>query len=93
MAASTSARQANGLLPVSASQTSGNAVRQTTAKPSIPKLKIIIRRLPPGLTEEEFTAALGDEWKVGKGKVDWFLYKPGKDSTEYAILSLSESSH
>jgi regulator of nonsense transcripts 3 len=51
-------------------------------KPPTAKLKLIVRRLPPGLTEDEFATILSDEWKVGNGKVDWFLYKPGKDSTE-----------
>jgi regulator of nonsense transcripts 3 len=75
----------NGLLPITASQTSGNASsnsRQSVAKPALSKLKIIVRRLPSGLTEAEFAATLGDAWEVGHGKVDWFLYKPGKDSTE-----------
>lgn len=69
---------------MSASQTSGNSAKPpvTNNLPS-PKLKIIVRRLPPGLTEAEFTLALGDDWKLGKGRVDWFLYKAGKDSKEY----------
>lgn len=46
------------------------------------RLKVIVRRLAPGLTEAEFSKVLGDEWKVGGGKVDWFLYKAGKDSKE-----------
>lgn len=43
---------------------------------------MIVRRLPPGLTQEEFDAALGEEWKTNGGKVDWALYKPGKISKE-----------
>ncbi|KAK4223194.1 Smg-4/UPF3 family-domain-containing protein [Podospora fimiseda] len=43
--------------------------------------KVVVRRLPPGMTEEEFVTILGDEWKVGNGKVDWFSYAPGKIST------------
>lgn len=83
MAESASTRpQSNGLLPVTASQTSGNVVRQHAMKPPVGKLKLIVRRLPPGLTEDEFAIILSDEWKVGNGKVDWFLYKPGKDSAE-----------
>jgi regulator of nonsense transcripts 3 len=77
--------QTNGLLPVTASQTSGNATRPVAAKPPAPKLKVIVRRLAPCLTEAEFTSILGDEWKLGQGKVDWFLYKPGKESKEYAL--------
>lgn len=71
----------NGILTVTASQTShtrpGGAVKVN------PKLKVIIRRLPPGLTETEFTSILGDDWKLGNTRVDWFLYKAGKDSKEY----------
>ena len=33
---------------------------------------------------DEFELALGDEWKLGAGKVDWKLFKPGKVSKEYA---------
>jgi regulator of nonsense transcripts 3 len=28
---------------------------------------------------------LGDEWKVGAGKVDWLEYKKGKVSKEYVL--------
>ncbi|KAF4629781.1 hypothetical protein G7Y89_g8363 [Cudoniella acicularis] len=100
MAASSSQgnRQANGVLPVPASQT-GNA--RSGPKPPAPKLKVIIRRLPPGLTETEFVSVLGDEWKLGQGKVDWYLYKPGKDSKDpskpsrpsRAYLHLTNESH
>ena len=44
--------------------------------------KVVVRRLPPLLTEEEFFKILGDEWKVGHGKVDWFSYWPGKSSQQ-----------
>jgi regulator of nonsense transcripts 3 len=73
----------NGVLAVTASQTSGNILKSTASKLATPKLKVIIRRLPPGLTEAEFTSVLGEEWALDQGKVDWFLYKPGKDSKEY----------
>ncbi|KAL8693594.1 MAG: hypothetical protein Q9224_003724 [Gallowayella concinna] len=46
------------------------------------RLKIVIRRLPPGLSQEEFEASLGDDWKAGKGRVDWAAYKPGKVSKD-----------
>lgn len=48
-------------------------------------MKLIVRRLAPGLTEAEYLSVLDDEWKVGQGKVDWFQYKPGKDSKEYVL--------
>ncbi|KAL8895185.1 MAG: hypothetical protein Q9207_008271 [Kuettlingeria erythrocarpa] len=49
-----------------------------------PRLKLVIRRLPPGLTEAEFQTALGSEWKVGNGKVDWAIFKAGKVSKDPA---------
>lgn len=48
-------------------------------------MKLVIRRLPPGLTQSEFTAILGPEWELGNGKVDWFSYAPGKVSQEYGV--------
>jgi regulator of nonsense transcripts 3 len=47
-------------------------------------LKVVVRRLAPALTEAEFMKLIGEEWKVGAGRVDWFSYKPGKVSIEYA---------
>ncbi len=78
--------QANGLLPVAGAQAYGNGnPRQAAARAPSQKLKVLVRRLAPGLTEEEFMAVLGEEWKVGQGKVDWFQYMPGKLSREYDI--------
>jgi regulator of nonsense transcripts 3 len=51
--------------------------------------KVVVRRLPPGMTEAEFTSILGAEWAVGKGSVDWFSYAPGKVSSEYGSLTPS----
>jgi regulator of nonsense transcripts 3 len=82
------AKQANGVLAISASQTSGNAVKPSPTKSVSPKLKVVVRRLAPGLTEGEFTTILGDEWKAGQGKVDWFSYAPGKDSKKYGYPNL-----
>lgn len=42
------------------------------------RLKVVVRRLPPGLTQNEFEKELGDEYKVGAGKVDWMEYRLGK---------------
>ncbi|TAQ87972.1 hypothetical protein B7494_g3701 [Chlorociboria aeruginascens] len=79
---------ANGLLPINVSQTASNSSKPVPAvKPPAPKLKVVIRRLAPGLTEAEFTTILGEEWKLGQGKVDWLSYKPGKDSTDPSKLS------
>lgn len=79
----TSRAQGSGLLQVTAAQTAGNAAKPSPSKVSGPRLKVVIRRLAPGLTEAEFAKLLGDEWKLGQGKVDWFSYKSGKDSKEY----------
>lgn len=74
--------RAGGVLPINAA-----ATKKEKAKPSprsqAPRLRLIIRRLPPGLTEAEFWSALGEEWLVGKGKVDWAAFKEGKVSKEY----------
>ncbi|RKF53464.1 putative nonsense-mediated mrna decay protein [Golovinomyces cichoracearum] len=59
-----------------------DAPRQKTVTPSVSRLKFLIRRLPPGLTQEEFMSTLGPEWKVGQGRVDWALFKPGKISRD-----------
>ena len=45
---------------------------------------MVVRRLPPGLTQAEFESALGEDWKIGAGKVDWSVYKAGKISKEYS---------
>lgn len=54
----------------------------TQPRSNMPRLKLVVRRLPPGSTQEEFELSLGDEWKVGCGRVDWAVYKPGKVSKE-----------
>lgn len=79
----------NGVLPVPAAvlqrQIPPNNARGPPArKPTPPRLKVVIRRLPPGLTEAEFFSAIpnGEQWKSGAGKVDWFDYKAGKVSKE-----------
>lgn len=53
----------------------------TPTKAASPRLKVIIRRLPPGLTEQEFYTCLGEEWKRGE-RVDWASFKAGKVSKE-----------
>ena len=77
--------RANGVLSIPASATqkrSATAPVKPFAKPITPRLKIVIRWLPPALTSAEFEAALGDHWKTNGGKVDWALYKEGKVSKE-----------
>lgn len=53
-------------------------------RPPAPKLRMIVRRLPPGLIEAEFWEAIGPEWKVGGGKLDWAAFRPGKISKDLA---------
>lgn len=81
---------ANGVLPVpaaalqknTAQSNSNGAPRAASNRSQQPRLKLVVRRLAPGLTQQEFELALGDEWKLGQGKVDWFTYKAGKISKE-----------
>ena len=72
-------------IPAAATQKSTPAAKKAP-KPPAPRLKLIIRRLPPGLTQAELEESLGSEWKVGGGKVDWVQYKPGKVSKEYELV-------
>ena len=75
--------QTNGVLPINPSQTNPKAQKPPSHNRTAgPKLKVVIRRLAPALTELEFKASLGDEWALGGGRVDWFSYKIGKDSKE-----------
>ncbi|KAF2162666.1 hypothetical protein M409DRAFT_26904 [Zasmidium cellare ATCC 36951] len=67
--------RASGVLPVNA------ATRAAAIKGPQPRLKLEVRRLPPGLTLTEFEEILGDEWKLGNGKVDWREYRQGKVKT------------
>lgn len=62
----------SGVLAVSA------AARAAPKKVSTARLKLEIRRLPPGLTLSEFEDILGPEWKLGSGRVDWREYRQGK---------------
>jgi regulator of nonsense transcripts 3 len=47
-----------------------------------PRLKLIIRRLPPGLTESEYQTAIGPEWSLGQGRVDYYVWASGKTSRD-----------
>ena len=74
----------NGVLPVQVLQKNTSAPAPRGPKAPSPRLKLICRRLPPGLTRPEFESALGPEWKVGQGKVDWLNYRKGKVSKDLA---------
>jgi len=76
-------RKTNGNHSVTSSQSGADPSSKTSkAKAPVEGEKVVIRRLPPGLTEEEFSAILGDTWKSGNGKVGWYRYEKGKISTE-----------
>lgn len=76
------AKPTGGVLQIPATATQKNAPAKKAPKPPAPRLKLLVRRLPPGLTKEEFRHAVGEEWSAGTGKVDWFQYRPGKVSKE-----------
>ncbi|KAF4554803.1 Smg-4/UPF3-like protein [Elsinoe fawcettii] len=73
-----SASSANGSAPTPAGIINVNPATLQSPAAKSARLKVVVRRLPPGLTREEFDVAFGDEWKVGAGKVDWIEYRPGK---------------
>ncbi|EHA47593.1 hypothetical protein MGG_03912 [Pyricularia oryzae 70-15] len=78
------ARQA-GVLPVSAANVkdqAGTSQKSGRGKAPIEGQKIVIRRLPPGISEEEVLKYLEDEWQPNKGKVGWFSFMPGKTSND-----------
>ncbi|KHN98274.1 Regulator of nonsense-mediated decay, UPF3 [Metarhizium album ARSEF 1941] len=52
------------------------------SKPQNEGEKVVVRRLPPGMTKQEFISIVGPEWEVSRGKVDWFSYVAGKISTD-----------
>ncbi len=82
--------RSNGVLSIPASATqkkSGGGTEAPASRAPLARLKIIIRRLPPGLTQSELDEALGDEWRTGGDKVDWAVYKEGKVSKEYGRAS------
>lgn len=75
-----------GVLPVTAAQTK-KPVKQLQPQLPAPRLRLIIRRLPPGLTETEFWNCLGTEWQANQGKIDVAAFKPGKISRDLAKSS------
>ncbi|KAL6719530.1 hypothetical protein ACLMJK_003771 [Lecanora helva] len=82
--------RSSGVLSIPASATQQKPKPQQeahTTRASSARLKIIIRRLPPGLTQIEFEDALGIDWKFGQDKVDWGVYKAGKISKDPAKAS------
>lgn len=82
MATAPTTKSTGGLLPMPGSAPQKTKTSNPPSKAAAPRLKLLVRRLPPGLTQAEFEAAVGEDWKAGGGKVDWFQYKEGKVSKE-----------
>lgn len=59
----------------SQSQHSG---KQNHQSKNAARLKLVVRRLPPALTKDEFLATLGEPWKVPGPKIDYLDYRCGK---------------
>lgn len=81
----------NGLLSIPVSATKKQASTRTEAmslRSTVPRPKMVVRGLPPGLTQEEFESSMAEQWQVHAGKVDWAVYKPGKISKEYVLVSV-----
>jgi regulator of nonsense transcripts 3 len=77
------AKLSEGVLPIPLSVTQkASSPAKNKSKTAASRLKLLIRRLPPGLTQAEFETQLGDEWKLGSGRVDWSLFKNGRISKE-----------
>ncbi|KAH3918665.1 hypothetical protein HBH56_039590 [Parastagonospora nodorum] len=74
----------NGVLPVAVLQKNAPSQPSRGPKQAQPRLKLVCRRLPPGLTRSEFETMVGDEWKPGAGKVDWVNWRKGKISKDAA---------
>ncbi|KAH9865365.1 hypothetical protein J1614_008948 [Plenodomus biglobosus] len=74
----------NGIIPVTLLHKNPPSQSSRGPKAAQPRLKLICRRLPPGLTKAEFEGVLGPEWTLGAGKVDWLNYRKGKISTDAA---------
>lgn len=73
------------ILPQNANEGEAPQTKTPRSKAHNEGEKMVIRRLPPGMTQPEFVTILGSDWEVSKGKVDWLSYIPGKVSTEYVI--------
>ncbi|KAI9673069.1 MAG: hypothetical protein M1829_004383 [Trizodia sp. TS-e1964] len=75
----------NGILPITVEMRKrgdANTTLPQSSTRSAMRLKVVIRKLPVGLKQEEFEAFLGEEWNNGGPKVDWMEYKQGKSPKE-----------
>jgi regulator of nonsense transcripts 3 len=55
-----------------------HSAKQNHQPKNTARLKLVVRRLPPALTKDEFLSTLGDDWKVPGNKIDWLDYRCGK---------------
>ncbi|KAK9778157.1 putative Smg-4/UPF3 family-domain-containing protein [Seiridium cardinale] len=72
----TSSRNQNGAMP--AGNANGEGGKKTKSQAT--GRKLMIRHLPPLITEEEVQAILGEEWKSGNDRVGWAQFQQGKVS-------------
>ncbi|KAK7752294.1 hypothetical protein SLS62_005830 [Diatrype stigma] len=72
----------NGVSQESTSQAPPDGSKTGKTKAPITGKKVVVRRLPPGITAEEAWNILGDEWKDGNGRVDWSQFQTGTVSHE-----------
>lgn len=72
----------NGVSQDSTSQAPHDGSKTGKTKAPITGKKVVVRRLPPGITAEEAWSILGDEWKDGNGRVDWSQFQTGTISHE-----------
>ncbi|EQB57996.1 hypothetical protein CGLO_01815 [Colletotrichum gloeosporioides Cg-14] len=77
-------RKTNGVLPVTGQQTAADTPKSNKSRAAVEGHKVVIRRLPPGLTEQELWNKLGDVWKAGQGLVSWHNFEAGKISQDAA---------
>ncbi|KAI1471761.1 Smg-4/UPF3 family-domain-containing protein [Daldinia caldariorum] len=80
MTGNSTGRKPNGGLSASSASGQNETSKTAKTKDSPRGKKVIIRRLPPGITEAEFWAILGDEWKSGNGKAEWMRFQEGQIS-------------
>lgn len=79
------ANNANGVSQDNSHQTANEVTKVGKTKTPPTGKKIVIRRLPPGITAEEAWGILGDQWKDGNGKVDWSQFHTGTISQESVL--------
>ncbi|OHW90625.1 nonsense-mediated mRNA decay protein [Colletotrichum incanum] len=77
-------RKTNGVGSGSGQQPAADAPKSNKSRTPVEGDKVVIRRLPPGMTEQEVWNNLDDEWKAGNGLVSWHNFAQGKISQDPA---------